>query len=417
MKPPIPAVFTALLCFALAACGPATIKAPDPNPVGEWQWSNDVLGSWRLEIKADGTFQREMTTPFDRKGRRISGRWSLTVTPSDPSWLERHGIFQKPGADDDLSRIAGVDPARKTLQWSAPGSITFLYTAPPGTELAPGAVWTGTTSPSASANTAPEMGIEERHPVRTHTDTSGEMFLDLAGKVFRTSATAQGAKTPAGQNEKVAGKIPDILVGKAPAPRPEKLEYLTVEPFTGIMLDLPSTWQGMDLNDAKKPPVSVASMAGKPERPKANSSCRFVPPEDVPDVSIWVSVQPVMFSAKQLTDSSQIDLDRFAAGFVKGASKALEEKGYHLEPNVTTDLASVGKRSVILCLAKMVDPIGNRRQIRAFVIPTESATILVECCWDAEPGSPWKAIIERACSSLKVADDFNVPETPKLSPR
>ncbi|MEP6669054.1 MAG: hypothetical protein ABJF10_07880 [Chthoniobacter sp.] len=405
MKLPFPLLFAALLGFVLAACGPSKVKAPDPNPVGQWQWSNDVLGSWHLEIKADGTFQREMTNPLDPKHVRTSGRWILHVSPSGPSWMADRG------AEDELSRIAGVDPAKKTVQWSAPGTIVFLYATPRGTELAPGAVWTGTTSTPSKG--PPELGIEETHSLRTHTDTTGEVFLDLAGKVFRKSDQADALAALAEESAKIAGGTPERADRQEATPPSPKPEFLTVEPCTGITLDLPGNWQSMDVDSAEKATTTVAAMVGKTRAPKAKSTYRFIPPEDVADINIMVSVQPVIFTAKQLEDSSQIDLDRFAAGFVKGASKALEEKGYHLEPNVTADRAMLGQRAIILCVAHTVDPVGNRRLIRTFCIPTASATIVVECCWDPESGTPWKAIIERACSSLRVAETFAALESPK----
>src|SRR6266700_8235440 len=98
MKFPLSSVIAALLGLALAACGPAKVKGPDPNPVGQWQWSSNILGSWRLEIKADGTFQREVTTPFNRTPVSTKGRWKLDVTQPESSWLEQHGIVLKTSA-------------------------------------------------------------------------------------------------------------------------------------------------------------------------------------------------------------------------------------------------------------------------------------------------------------------------------
>ncbi|MDR3403311.1 MAG: hypothetical protein P4L99_12510 [Chthoniobacter sp.] len=406
MKFPFPAVFIVLLAFAFAACKRAPIKAPDPNPVGQWDWSNDLLGSWRLEIKADGTFQRETTSPFDPRHVRVSGRWALVVAPSEMSWAEHQSLVPKAGRDEEWARLAGVDPTKNTVQWSAPSIIKFLYNSPRGSELAPGAVWTG--AMSTPANSPAEMGIEEKHLIHTHTDTSGEVFLDLAGKVFRKSDTAETAKVPSGETARTAGEIPEPTVKPA-----EKTEFLTVEPFSGITLDLPANWQGVDPNDAKKQTTSVAALMGKPRPPKTNSSLHFTPPGEAQDVHVFVSVQPTMFSPKQLADSSSIDLDRFASGFIKGAAHPLEEKGYHLEPNVTADFAQVGKISTIVCVGKMVDPVGNRRTVRAFAIPTEFATVIIECCWDAEPGTPWKEAIERACSSVRIADTFKALAPPK----
>ncbi|MEI9896088.1 MAG: hypothetical protein WDN28_20045 [Chthoniobacter sp.] len=396
MKSPFPVVLAALLGFAFAACGPAKVQAPDPNPVGQWQWSNEVLGSWRLEIKADGTFQREMKSPFDSQHVHVSGRWIFKGRPADPTWLERSGLSQ-------------TDPDGKAGLWSAPGTITFLYTSPRGADLAPGAVWTGTMAAQSSPDSPPEWGIEEVHPIRTHTDASGEVFLDLAGKVFQRSDQPEAAKTVAEEAAELVSKLPAPPTGNAATTPPSEPEFLTIEPFTGVTLDLAATWQGVAGDPAQKTTAPMAAMGIKPQMPKANAALRLVPPGEAQDTYISVSIHSVMFSPKQLDDSTQMDLDRFAAGFVKGASRVLEQKGYYLEPGVTADRVMLGQRSAIMYAARMVDPVGNRRSIRTFSISAETATVIMECCWDGEPGAPWKTIIERACSTLRVAESFKLP--------
>jgi hypothetical protein len=365
-----------------------------------------------MELKADGTFQREVTSPFDPKPVTITGRWSLNVPPANPSWLERHGISKMNSEDDDRKRAAGVDPADKTIQWSATGVLTFLYAAPPGTQLAPGAVWTGVAmAPAANDSNPPspqpQMGIEEKYSIRTHTDTkSGEVFLDLADKVFQKPNGASVAKASSARGETAAGERRGKPATPGTTPTAANPDFLNIEPFVGITLDLPGNWLSRDPDSGEKQLSPVAASAHKPRMPKPNSTWRYVPPGDVQDVHVLVSVQPVIFSPKQLADASTISLDHFAAGFVKTASQSLEAKGYYLRPNVAADHTTIGQYAAVVCTGEMVDTLGHYRSLRTFAIPTESATLVLACCWDPEPGTPWKAIIERACSSFRISEAF-----------
>ena len=384
MKSLLPVLFALLLACVLGACNRAKVAAaPSPNAAGQWQWSNDLLGSWQLDLKADGTFQRVITNPLDPQPTVHDGRWvvSSAKTPS--------GFPRDNRVDDELLRAADVDEKDKTIQWSAPGTLAFFYTVPKGTTLLPGAAWNGVTHSSSDSSATPmEMEIEEKHSIRTHTNTStGQVFLDLGGKVLKTRPGKIQSESP---------------TSATPAPR--ELNYVTVTPFPGIRLEVPSTWEAVDTNATEPRPVPITSLTSAPATDKPNTNWRFNPPGQTEDAYIIVAIQPGMLSSKQMEDASEINLDHFAAGFVKGASRALEGKGFFLSPDVKAERTTIAQHAAVLCTGAMVDPVDNRRSIRAYAIPREAATIIMACVWDAEPGKPWKPIMERASSTLRISD-------------
>lgn len=382
MKFPLPVLVALLLACVLGACGRAKVVAPPPNAAGQWQWSNALLGSWQLDLKADGTFQRVITNPLDPQPAVHSGRWVVTINKTPG------GFSQQDRVDDELLRAANVDEKDKTIQWSAPGTLAFFYTVPKGTTLLSSAAWNGITHSSSDSTAGPmEMEIEERHPLRTYTNTStGEVFLDLEGKVFKTRA----------------GKI-QLEAPIAARPAPSELDYLNITPFPGIQLEVPSTWQAVDANATGGQPIPVTAFASAAPATKPVTSWRFFPPDAAEDAYIIVAIQPGLMSPQQMEDASAINLERFAAGFVKGTSRALEGKGFFVSPDAKAERTTIAQHPAVLCTGAMVDPVGNRRLIRAYAIPMETAAIVMACGWDAEPGKPWKPIMERAISTIRIS--------------
>jgi hypothetical protein len=382
MKSPLSVFLALLLACVLGACGRTKVPTPPPNAAGQWQWSNDLLGSWQLDLKADGTFQRVITNPLDPQPTIQSGRWIVSANNTPGGFSDENRV------DDELLRAADVDEKDKTIQWSAPGTLAFFYTVPKGTTLLPGAAWNGVTHSSSGDSAAPvEMEIEEKHPVRTHTKTSTEqVFLDLDGKVFKTRTAKLQVEAP-----------------NAATPAPRELEYLSVTPFPGVRLEVPSTWEATDSGATDAQPIPLTAFASASQTIKPKGGWRFNPPGQAEDAYIVVAIQSGMLSAQQMEDASEINLERFAAGFVKGASHALEGKGFFVSPDVKAERTTIAQRPAVLCTGAMVDPVGNRRLIRAYAIPTENGTIVMACGWDAEPGKPWKPIMERAGSTLRIS--------------
>lgn len=408
MRSPLLLLPTVLLCLALAAChrSPA-VQLPDPNPVGQWQWSNPVLGSWHLEIKADGTFRRETTDRVARDTISTGGRWTLTVNQSKPTFLERHQVFQKTSAEEDFLRKAGIEGVkRNSIQLSAPGSFSLFYYLPKDGERSPGAVWTSPTLAEAVLGPAPAgaVGMEEKRTLRTFTDTgTGEVFLDLEGKTFRKSIVTFSGKDlpPNGETRDYAGS--DTTVQPA-----THTDFLTIEAFLGIALDLPKEWQAFNPETPTKPAVPLSALASHPHAPRPGSSWRFMPPGLPEENYVVLSMQAPTFTAQQLADASQDDLDRFALGYVKTAAHELEPNGYFLQTNVTAERVHIGRLSAILCSGQAVDPRKSLRTIRVYTIPTGAGTVLLTCCWDPEADPPWKPVIERISSSLRVAEGFRL---------
>jgi hypothetical protein len=381
MKPPLPVFVALLLACVLGACNRAKVAAPPPNAAGQWQWSNELLGSWQLDLKADGTFQRAITDPLDPKPAVHSGRWAVTVNKVPG------GFSHKNQVDDELLRNADVDEKDKTIQWSAAGTLAFFYTVPKGTTLLPGAAWNGITHSSSDNASAPvEIEIEEKHPIHTYTNTStGQVFLDLEGKVFKTRPGNIQTEAPT-----------------AGTPAPHELKYLTVTPYPGIRFEVPATWEVVDADSADPHPIPVTTFASAPQTTKPKSGWRFNPPGQGEEAYIVVAIQPTTLSPQQMDDASEINLEHFAAGFVKGASHALDGKGFLLSPGVKAERTKIAQHTALLCTGAMVDPVDNRRSIRAYAIPVDTGTIVMACSWDTEPGNPWKPIMERASSSLRI---------------
>lgn len=379
----LPALFVAmLLVCAVAACHPKKAAGQmAPDAVGQWQWSNDLLGSWQLDLQADGTFQRVINSPLDEKPVIHGGRWVVSLDP--PS----HGLIQNDAVTDDLLRAAGVDEKDRTIQWSAPGTLAFFYTVPKGAHLQDGAAWNGITHAESDTPGAPVVQeIEERHPVRTHTNTAThEIFLDLNGKVFRTRP---------GKIQTEAPTTPPPVTGEP--------DYSTVTPIAGIRLDLPSIWQAVGVDAANTQPAVPVTTLSRPPETRPSGGWRFHPPGAAEEAYIVLAIQASTLSREEMADTSEINLDRFAAGFVKGATRALMGKDFLLAPEVKAERTTIGLQNGVLCTTSMSDPEGNRMAIRAYAIPMESATIVLVCCWSTEPGKPWKPIMDHVAASLRI---------------
>ena len=385
MKLPYPVFIAALLACVSTACHKkAQVTAPPPNVAGQWQWSNELLGTWQLDMKEDGTFQRVITTRLDQKPIANSGRWVVSVNPAS------RGLVREGDVDDGLLRAAGVDATDKSMRWSAPATLAFLYSVPKGTQLISGAQWNGVTHGQPDNPASPEeQEIQEAYSVHTHTDTiTRKTFLDLDGKVFTSRPAAMVADAPTSPS----------------APAPGEGDYIAVTPFPGIRLELPAVWQAVDADAPRTLPVSATTFVHPAQGMKPSGAWRFFPPSLGDKAYVVVAAQPPTFTAKQLADASEINLERFAAGFVKGATHALDGQDFLLSPDVKAERTTIGGRSAVLCTAAMTDPEGNRRAIRAYAIPTETTNIVVVYCWDTEPGKPWKPIMERAWTSLQVPE-------------
>lgn len=383
MKFPFPVFIALLLACVVPACKKSVpIAAPPPNAAGQWHWSNDLLGTWQLDLNEDGTFQRVITNPLDPKPVFHSGRWVIVVNPP------RGGLMPKNDVDDEMLRAAGVDGNDKSMQWSAPGVIMFSYTVPKGTQLVSGAQWNGVAHSQTDDPASPvDVEIEERHPVRTHTDTIiQKTYLDLEGRVFKARS----------------GKI--ATEGPASTPAPAETDFLAVTPFPGIRLDVPAAWQAADADAAQAPFIPITTFAHPSQATKPGGAWRFSPTGETKDAYIVVAVQPSILSPQQLADTSAINLERFAAGFVKGATRALDGQGFLLSPAVKAERTMVGTHAAVLCTTSMTDPEGNHRAVRAYAVPTEATTIVIVYCWDTLPGKPWKAIMDRAWTSLRIAE-------------
>lgn len=373
-----------LACFLTACHKTAQVAGPPPNVAGQWQWSNELLGTWQLDLKEDGTFQRVITNRLDQKPIANSGRWVVSANPP------RGGLVRQSDVDDEMLRAAGVDASDKSMRWSAPATLAFFYSVPKGTQLISGAQWNGVTHGQPDNPAAPEeQEIEEFYSVYTHTDTiTRKTFLDFDGKVFKTRPTAMVADAP----------LPPST------PAPGEGDYIAVTPFPGIQLELPAAWEAVDADAPRALPISATTFAHPSPGMKPAGVWRFFSPGNGDKAYIVVAVQPPTFTAKQLADASEINLERFAAGFVKGATHALDGRDFLLSPDVKAERITIGRRTAALCTTAMTDPEGNRRAIRAYAIPSETANIVLVYCWDTEPGKPWKPIMERAWTSLQVAD-------------
>jgi hypothetical protein len=187
MKSFLRIVSAAVLSFALAGCGPVKVKGPGPNPAGHWLWKGQAQATWRIDFQADGTFEREITDPAGQKVSVVHGQWSLFNTQTEPTWLNRHGIYLGRSPEDKLMRKAGY---HAHIQWSPVGMLSMHYSAPVSAEPIPNPNATAATPPAtpakAPATPAQEMIVGETQSVRTHTDNStGEVFLDLGGKTYQ----------------------------------------------------------------------------------------------------------------------------------------------------------------------------------------------------------------------------------------
>lgn len=397
MRLPLHLILTALLGFVLVAChrSPA-VQQPDPNPVGQWQWSNPVLGSWRLAIKADGTFQRETTDPLDGKTTSISGRWTLKVASAKASFLEQHQVFQKTSADEEFLRAIGINGAlRDRVQLSAPAAFSLFYYAPEDAERASGAVWTGPTLAETVLGPAPDgtVGMEEKRTLRTFTDTNtGEVFLDLEGKKFQKSTTAIAVR--------------DTASGARAEQPGANVEFLNVEVFPGMALDLPKDWKAFDPANPASQAIPVSAVASHRRPPRANTSWRFMPPGEVDEIFVVLSLQPASFAAQQLEDAAQDDLERLAGGYVKSVAHSFEAKGYFMKPEITAERVHIGGLLAASCSGRVIDPQQNVRAIRIYLIPTGTGTVVLTCCWDPEVDPPFKPVIDRIFSSLHIAENF-----------
>ena len=202
MKSSLSVIFVVAIALALAGCGPEKVKGSAPNVVGQWEWSSPKGADWRLTISSDGKFRREMTDSANAKPTEIHGSWSsFEPREKEPSWIERHRLFQK-SPEDELTRKAGYDPAKKKIEWSTPAMLSLHYSAPvPAPASTPAA---GAASPAPKdARPAPpqDVVIGETELIRTYKDLdTGDVFLDLAGKTYKKvqgAATGQpGVATP-----------------------------------------------------------------------------------------------------------------------------------------------------------------------------------------------------------------------------
>ncbi len=187
MKSFLRAVFVLAISLALAGCGPEKVASSGPDVLGQWEWSSPKGGSWHLTISSDGKFQRQMIDSANAKPTEIHGSWSLfEPRAKEPSWLERHRLFQK-NPEDELTRKAGYDPAKNKIQWSAPGMLSLHYsTSAPAPKVAAAVA---TPEPKdANATPAPnrDIVIGETEAIRTYKDLdTGDIFLDLAGKTYK----------------------------------------------------------------------------------------------------------------------------------------------------------------------------------------------------------------------------------------
>lgn len=386
MKLSLPLFIALLLACVGAACHRAKVAAPPapaPNAVGQWQWSNDLLGTWQLDLKADGTFERVTTTPgnpLDLKPVINSGTWTLSINPP-PS-----GLIRPNDVSDDMLRAANVGENDQTIQWSAPATMAFFYTVPKNSELPPGASWNGVTHAQSDTPGSPVMAeVVEQHDLRTHTDTkTGEVFLDLGGKVLKTRS----------------GKIATEIPAAAPAATGE-VDYITISPYSGIRLEVPATWQAVNPAGPEAPPIPVTSLTTPPQ-PSPPNGWLFHPPGAPGEAFIVVAIQASTMSPQQMAEASEINLERFAWGFAKSAARPLDGRSFYLAPDVKAERTTIGLQSAVLCTTSLSDPEGNRRALRAYAIPKESATVAFICCWNSAPGNPWKPIMERAGTSLRI---------------
>jgi len=675
MKPFLRIVSVVAVTFAFAGCGPAKVKGPAPDPVGHWQWTDPAHGTWRLDINADGTFQREITVPAKPKPLIVHGEWSLLVTQKEPTWMERLGLFQKSNPDDELTRGAGDAAAKSNIQSSAAALLTLHYSVPEGTRLVPGAAWTGESSipepKEPAATPSPEIVIGETKSLRTRTDMgTGNVVLDFGGNIYQkvaadapapvpatpASTTAAPAtplpatplpapsipatptpatpipttpspatpvpqtpipaapspttpvpktpvpatptpatpvpKTPVPATPAPATPVPKTPVPATPAPAtpvsktpipatpapatpvwatpafvtpipatrvratpalvtpvpatpapatpvpktpvpatpshstpvptpsipatstlvtpipatrvpatpalktpvpttpppatpaaktpvpttrtratpapktpvpstpppatptppppsPTPIRatsssatpnpatpgpaqasalaelsqktggksaavprggptYLTIQPFAGVTLDLPGNWQGIDPATTKQLVTAWVARTGEPPRLKTDSTWLFIPPGEVIDVSVNISVRPVFLTPHEVATATQRDMERFGKGIVEIGSRTLTAEGYQLKPGIKVERVMVGRRPALSCMIELADPKGGKVSVELLAIPLESASVLAAFTRADAPGDSWPPIIERARASLHIGETIAV---------
>lgn len=282
---------------------------------------------------------------------------------------------------------------------------------PEGAKLLPGSTVLESQPRGFYLNRPRETPIAESQPVRTRREKSiGKTFLYLGGKTFQQIAAPEATAVPA-TKEGIASREIKVKKGsQAAALLGDAGDFVTVEPFTGVQLDLPGDWQTLDPSATEKVMTSAAAIVGKQLGMKMNTTWGFFPPGDVTDVYITLGIQPVSFSftPQEMSTLTQTDIDRFSKGFVNNGSRILESKGYRLKPGVKSERVKISERQAISCQAEAETPSGSFLIMQSLLIPTETAAVMVSFIWIETPGNPWKPIMERARSSLRVADTITV---------
>ncbi len=236
--------------------------------------------------------------------------------------------------------------------------------------------------------------------------------LTFASVVFAWSAHATDTSAAVDPGKKKEDGSVSLQGDSSKQTSPDsQLNFQKIEPITGVTFELPKGWQVLTPDQTTVMLDMMQDIIGrKPRYMKTNTTWMFLPPGDLREVYVLLSIQPLIITQKFVADMSQNDMGRFAAGYIKGAMPPLELKGYHLSPDIKASRVAIGKR-LALAISSVADGRdGSTLSIRGLAVPLEKAFIMVGFYQsDATPG-PWKEIMDHARATLRLADE--VPLSP-----
>jgi len=421
MKPLITPLFMAGLVL-VTACNKSKTEAaapPAPDVVGTWEWTDKMLSGdkviqkWRLEIRADSTFRREITTLIKPAPQVTTGHWDLgNVIPPQ----------SKDSTTDALLRSAGFDPKKEDGVYSGLANLSLFYSVPEGAEILPGStVLEKQFKQIDLLNAKKETPVEEKHLARTRSyKSSKDIYLDFGGKNYvklvGAAAAATTPETPAEKEvrEKSGSKAAQILEQKPfKIPNDALIRPLTKGPawvkiqpygsgssFANLTLELPENWRGLDPAASEQKMVTMPSFANRPQGFKTNTTWLFFPPDEVVDVRITLSVQPVIFRPAEIATLTESNKDRFTKGIAEGSMKNLQAQGYQLKSVGKAEVVSVDGHPGLASTMEMTDAKGGAVYGRAFAITSDAATLMASFVWTEHPGESWKSVMEHAQKSL-----------------
>jgi len=481
MKPLFPLLFTAglVLCTACDKSKKEAAALPAPEVVGTWEWTdktpgdNKVIQKWRLEIHADKTFRREITSLAKPQPQVSQGTWALgNVMQPEAS---------KDDSTDRLMRNAGHDPSKEDTVSTGLANLSLSYSVPEGVEMMPGA--TVQEKPLKSGGLLEgkprETPVEEKHLARTRSfKSSKDIYLDFGKKNYLkvpdappassggaaasdvlkksgsqavavansqpspkkepSSATeslleavnqdpapywarqfaAKDAKDQADahaklSSEKNATKSLDRLkaaLAAAPATEPAKNgpAFAKVKPFgdrmifNDVALELPRDWTAFNL--AKGEEVALSTVGQGPTKTRGNSGWVFLPPGNVPDVELILSIEAPFRTLDRLPPKSQEGIDEYCSDLIKGAVKNAESQGYQLKTIHPAERLTVDGKPTLTCLGEFTDAKGGPVFCRVLCAATEAGVVSLNFIWTEGAGDSWKSLMEHARQTLAIGE-------------